>query len=63
MQKYQTEKSDHGISKKKLKGSKSLVQKLQEISIDFITDLPNNKGINSILAVRGKANHLPDLIN
>ena len=59
----QTEKSDHTLSKGKLQSVQLPQEKWQEISLDFITDLPltrNRK--DSILTVVDKATRMVHLI-
>ncbi len=59
----QVEKSDHTLSRGQLQSTQIPEEKWQEISLDFITDLPESSiGDNSILTVIDKATRMTHLI-
>ena len=51
----QTDKSHHTLSKGQLQNPELPVQKLQEVNIEFVTDLPTFYGFDSIMTVIYKA--------
>ena len=57
-----TEKSDHSLSTGQLQSPAFPVQKWKEVSIDYITGLPDVEDINSVMAVIDKATRLTRLI-
>ena len=60
----QTEKSDHTLTRGQLQNMNIPVQKWQEVSMDFVTDLPDaGDGINSIMTVIDKAIRMTHLIH
>ena len=60
----QTEKSDRTLTRGHLQNMNIPVQKWQEVSIDFVTDLPDaGDGINSIMTVIDKATRMTHLIH
>ena len=60
----QTEKSDHTLTRGQLQNMNIPVEKWQEVSIDFVTDLPDaGDGINSIMTVIDKATRMTHLIH
>ena len=59
----QLEKTDHTLANGQLQSSKILEAKWQEVSLDFITDLPRTQsGDTCILTVIDKATHMVHLI-
>ena len=59
----QVEKSDHTLSRGQLQSTQIPEEKWQEISLDFITDLPESSiGDNSILTAIDKATRMTHLI-
>ena len=58
----QREKSNHTISKGQLQNPELLVQKWQEVSIDFVTNLPVVNNFDSIMTVIDKATWMTHLI-
>ena len=60
----QTEKSDHTLRRDKSQNMQLPVEKWQQVSIDFVTDLPySGDGINSITTVMDKATGITHLID
>ena len=60
----QTEKSEHTLTRGQLQNMNIPVEKWQEVSIDFVTDLPDEGGrINSIMMVIDKATRMTHLIH
>ena len=60
----QVEKSDHTLSRGQLQSTEIPVEKWHEVSIDFVTDLPESgNGINSIMVVVDKATRMTHLIH
>ena len=59
---YQREKSNHTISKGQLQNPELLVEKWQEVSIDFVTNLPVVNNFDSIMTVIDKATRMTHLI-
>ena len=60
----QTEKSGHALTRGQLQNMNIPVEKWQEVSIDFVTDLPDaGDGINSIMTVIDKATRMTHLIH
>ena len=51
------------MSKGKLQSPTLHVQKCKEVSIDYITDLPDVEGMNSVMIVIDKATRIIHLIN
>ena len=58
----QTEKSDHTLSKGQLQNPELPVRKWQDVSIDFVTDLPVVNSFDSIVTVIDKATRMTHLI-
>ena len=56
------EKSDHSLSKQQLQSPAVSPQKWKEVSIDYITDLPDVEGVNSVMNVIDKATRITHLI-
>ena len=60
----QVEKSDHTLTRGKLQNPQLPEQKWQDVSIDFITDLPDmGDGVNAIMTVIDKATRMVHLIH
>ena len=58
----QTEKSDRALSKGQLQNPELPVRNWQEVSIDFVTDLPVVNYFDSIMTVINKATRMTHLI-
>lgn len=53
---YQMEKTDHTLVRGSLHSTQILLQTWKDVSLDFITDLPDmDDGINAIMTVIDKA--------
>ena len=58
----QTEKSNHTLSKGQLQNPELPVRNWQEVSIDFVTDLPVVNSFDSIMTITDKATRMSHLI-
>ena len=59
-----TKKRDHALTRVQLQNMNILVEKCQEVSIDFVTHLPDaSDRINSIMTVIDKATRMTHLIH
>ena len=59
----QVEKSDHTLTRGQLQSTEIPEEKWQQVSIDFITDLPEtSSGVDSIMTVIDKATRMAHVI-
>ena len=59
----QVEKSDHTLTKGQMQNPQLPEQKWQDVSLDFVTDLPNTgDGVTAILTIIDKATRMVHLV-